>query len=602
MDNILRIGGACGYWGDDAQATSQVLAAGHLDVLVYNYLAEQTMAHLARARAREAKSGYIAAFIHDALTPNLAQIARQGVTVIANAGGMNPQACAAAAEAAIDRAGLALRVAVITGDDLTARAQQMAAEAPRDIHTGAQFPSTETIASITAYHGALPIVAALEEGADIIITGGCAGSSLTLAAAIHHFGWSKGDLNYLAGGSLAGHVLECGVQATGGTFTDWEEVADDIERLGYPIAEIAGDGSFVVTKPEGTGGLVSCGTVGEQILYQIGNPREYVLPDVICDFSDVRLEQIGPDRVQVLGARGRSGPGTYRTCVAWANGFRTGEYFTFYGADAERKAERFAEATLARASAQLAARGMAPFTQSSVEILGAESQFGLLRSSEFAREVVAKVAVRHPDAAGVLAFHKAANGLGMAAPPGLSGLVGGGPRPAPVLSLFSCLTPKSDVPLMVRIGTQLERKVAVPATELEQRDQLPAPHAAPKPPLKKGPVVTVPLSRLAFARSGDRGDMVNIGVIARRPEQLPWIWDGLDREHLERVFGHVLAKGQITRYVLPGMSAMNITLTGVLEGGAVSSLRNDPQGKGFAQLLLAVPILVDWSLLGAGGA
>jgi len=605
VTDILRVGGACGYWGDASQATPQLLASGGVDVLVYDYLAEITMAILARARARDAHAGYAVDFVTDALVPNLSRIAAQGVRVISNAGGVNPEACAAAVEAAVERAGLSLTVAVVSGDDLLLRASDMARQASRDMATGAPFPPVEAIASINVYAGAQPIAAALEEGADIVITGRCVDSALTLGAAMHHFGWAASDLNYLAGGSLAGHVLECGVQATGGNFTDWEEVAADIETLGYPITEIAGDGSFVVTKPADTGGLVSRGTVSEQMLYETGNPQAYVLPDVTCDLSEVTVEEIGPDRVRVRGARGWPAPDSYKTCITWIDGVRSGQYVTFYGADAEHKAERFAEAALVKASALLEARDMAPFSATSIEILGAEGQFGVLREISTAREVVAKVAVRHPEAAGAALFLRTLTGLGLAAPPGLSGFAGARPHPSPVLALFSCLTPKSEVPLRLRVGTAEPRTLTWAAVAGTDRPTAaparPTPHEAPRSPFAKGPEVSVPLSRLAYARSGDKGDMVNVGVIARRPEQMPWIWAGLTRAHLERVFGHLLEQGEIRRYFLPGMAAMNITLTGALDGGGTSSLRNDPQGKGFAQLLLAAPIMVDWSRLGSGG-
>lgn len=601
MKDVLRIGGACGYWGDAAQSTPQLLAAGEVDVLVYDYLTEITMAILARARARDPKAGFAADFLTDVMVPNLRRIAEQGVKIISNAGGVNPQACAAAVEAAVARAGLKLKVAVVTGDDLIERAPEMAKTAPRDMISKAPFPPAEHIAAIHAYTGAFPIAAALEEGADIVITGRCVDSALALGAAIHRFGWRESDLNWLAGGALAGHVLECGVQATGGNFTDWEAVEGDLETLGYPIAELSGDGTFVVTKPEDTGGMVTRGTVGEQILYEIANPQFYVLPDVVVDLSEVKLEEVAPDRVRVTGAKGSEPPDHYKTAVSWVDGFRIGQYFSFYGTDAERKAERFADAVLSKSEAQLEARNMAPFRRTNVEILGSEAQFGVLRGSEAAREVVAKIAVHHAEAAGTMVFLKVANGLSFAAPPGLSGFAGTRPQPSPVVALFTCLTPKSDVPLTMRIGPAVEHKLVAKKTALPAEVKPPKPHEPPRQPMARGPVVSVPLVRLAYARSGDKGDLVNIGVMARRPEQLPWIWAGLNETHLERVFGHFMEKGAIRRYLLPGFHAMNITLSGALEGGGSASLRNDPQGKGFAQLLLAAPIMVDWSLLGSGG-
>ncbi|KUP94407.1 acyclic terpene utilization AtuA family protein [Tritonibacter horizontis] len=599
MSNVLRIGGACGYWGDAAHSTPQLLATGQIDVLVYDYLAEITMAVLARARARDAKAGFVPDFLHDALVPNLKRISDQGVKVITNAGGVNPAALATATREVIKRAGLSLRVAVIAGDDLITQAPELVKRAPIDMFTKAPFPQAEAIVSIHAEIGAKAVAAALEEGADIVITGRCDETALTLGAAIHRFGWHIRDHNYLAGGALAGHVLSGSVQATGGNFTDWDAVTSGIDTLGYPIAEIAGDGSFVLTKPEGTGGLVSRGTVSEQILCEIDNPQSYVVPDVVCDFSEVKVEQIGPDRVQVRGARGNPSPDHYRTCVSWADGFKVGQYFPFYGQGAEQKAERFAEAALAKASAILESRKMQGFSHSSVEFHGSEAQFGALRATDAVRDVVVKIAVRHAEAAGAMTFLKAVNGLAMAAPPGLCGYAGSAPRPTSVLSLFSFLMPKSEVPLTVQVGTDFERKLTSPRTALPEEPKPPKSHVPPRAPMSRGAVVSVPLSRLAWARSGDLGDTVNLGVIARQPEQLPWIWAGLSIGHLERVFGHLMEEGSMTRHFVPGMAAVNITLTKALAGGGTSSLRSDPQGRGFAQLLLAAPISVDWSLLGS---
>ncbi|EDZ47855.1 conserved hypothetical protein [Rhodobacterales bacterium Y4I] len=593
MPQGLRIGGAAGFWGEAALATPQLLAAGGLDVLVYDYLAEITMAVLARARAKDPQAGYATDFVTAAMAPNLAEIARQGVRVISNAGGVNPQACAAALRQEIAAQGLDLKVAVVEGDDLLGRAAELAAAAPEDMFTGAPFPPLEEVASINAYLGAFPIAAALDRGADIVVTGRCVDSAVTLAACIHRFGWGAADLDRLAGGSLAGHILECGPQATGGNFTDWQEAAEGMAAIGYPIAEICADGSFEVTKPAGTGGLVSRATVAEQLLYETGDPQAYVLPDVICDFSDVTVTETGPDRVRVAGARGRGVPDAYKTCITWQDGFRSGHYFTFYGLDAEAKARAFAKAALARSREVLRRMKLPDFSDVSIELIGSESQFGGLRQSEPAREVAAKIAVRHPEARGVGVFLKEAVGLGLSAPTGLSGFAGARPRPSPVLALFSCLLPKAQVPVTVRdaAGT-----CAVPAAAGIPVQTAEPPAPPPVPQAKR--LAEVPLIRLAWARSGDKGDIANIGVVARRPEVMPWIWEALSETHLRRVFGHFW-DGRMERFYLPGSHAMNILLHGALGGGGTSSLRNDPQAKGYAQLLLAVPVRVDADLLEA---
>jgi hypothetical protein len=595
MSQHLRIGGASGFWGDSSVATAQLLASPGLDFIVYDYLAEITMAILARARAKDPETGYATDFVSAAMAPNLAEIARQGVRIVSNAGGMNPKACAAALETEIKKQGVTLKVAVVTGDDLLAQAEQIVEAAPRDMFRGTSLPPVDKIASINAYLGAFPIAAALDRGADIVVTGRCVDSAVTLGAAIHHFGWTATDLDALAGGSLAGHILECGPQATGGNFTDWRLVAENLAEIGYPIAEIRRDGSFEVSKPEGTGGLVSRGTVGEQMLYEIGDPQAYLLPDVACDFSEVVLQEVAPDRVLVSGARGLGVPDSYKTCLTWADGFRSGHIFTFYGLEAEEKAQHFADTVLKRCRAALQRMQAPDYTDVSVELLGTESQFGNKRDLPPQREVAVKIAVRHQEARAVALFLKEATGLGLATPPGLSGFAGARPKPSPVLALFSYLTPKPQVQQRL-----LDEAGEVPCPEVKG----PAVAVAPRPNLPQAPqaatYVQVPLVDLAWARSGDKGDIANIGVMARDPAWMPWIWAGLTPAHLHQVFGHFLEGAgaeAIERFYLPGSASMNILLHGALGGGGTSSLRNDPQAKGYAQLLLAAPIAVDADLL-----
>ena len=304
MRKSITIGGASGFWGDAALATPQLLATGKLDYIVYDYLAEITMSIMARARSADDSKGYATDFITAVLARNLENIASQGVKVIANAGGVNPNACAEAARALIAERGLNLKVAIVLGDDLMPRREAFAASGIREMFSGDGFPDPERIASINAYLGAFPIARALDMGADIVITGRCVDSAVTLGACIHAFGWARDEYDRLAQASLAGHLLECGTQVTGGNFTDWESVVDSLPEAGYPIGEISDNGDVVITKPERTGGIVNVGTVAEQMLYEIGDPQAYLLPDVACDFSQVTLTQAGEDRVLVQGARG----------------------------------------------------------------------------------------------------------------------------------------------------------------------------------------------------------------------------------------------------------------------------------------------------------
>lgn len=589
----IKIGGASGYWGDGSHATGQLLAGAKLNYLAYDYLAEITMSILARAKAKNPDAGYATDFITGAMQPNMLEIAKQGVKVITNAGGLNPKSCAAALQTILDKHGLDLKIAVVEGDDLLKHKTEIIEGKATDMFSGAACPSPDKILSINAYLGALPITHALGAGADIVITGRCVDSAVTLGACIHEFGWAVDDWDKLAGGSLAGHLLECGVQATGGNFTDWQDI-DDIANLGYPIAEISADGSCVISKPDNTSGLVSRATVGEQMLYEIGDPQNYMLPDVVCDFSEVSLTQAGENQISVSGAKGYSAPPTYKTCMTYLDGFRAGSYATFYGEGAAIKAQDFHEGVLKRSREILRSMKLADFSETSIEILGAGSQFGEIQKN--ANEVVLKTAVKHEDMRGVGTFLKQLAGLGLAAAPGISGFTGVRAKPSPVVRLFSYLTDKADVDVRVAIGGRDENYGAPQYTSQRlARGNALLPNALKN---LNEPTVQIPLVKLAWARSGDKGDMANIGVLARRAEYFPYIWDALGKQKVAEVFAHFMAEdSNISRYYLPGTDAMNITITNILGGGGMASLRNDSQGKGYAQILLATQIPIPKSLL-----
>ena len=595
-EKVIRIGGASGYWGESAMATPQLLGAGGLDYIVFDYLAEITMSIMARAKAKDPNSGYAADFISSVLTPNLDEIAKQGVKLITNAGGVNPIACANAARAVIKDRGLDLKVAVVTGDDLMAQKDKISASAPTEMFTGAVFPPTDKIASINAYLGAFPIAHALEYGADIVITGRIVDSAVTLGACIHEFGWRRDDWDHLASGALAGHILECGPQATGGNFTDWED-AGDISNIGYPIAEITGDGAFTITKPEGTAGIVNRGTVSEQMLYEIGDPQAYILPDVVCDFSSVEITELGPNRVRVSPAKGAPAPDSYKTCLTYQDGFRGGVQMSFYGFDADKKARAFGEAALKRTRNLMRRFNAGDFTETSIEVIGAESQYGDFREIDAAREVSLKLAVKHPDAMGIGLLLKETAGLGLATAPGLSGFAGARPKPSPVVRLFSYLTPKEDIDITIDIDGDGHGFKDAPGAPFDES----ALYRPASPSLTSPTTTSVPLMKLAWARSGDKGDKANIGVIARDPAYLPYIWAALDEKTVTARFAHFIeaenASENVSRYLLPGSNAINFVIDKVLGGGGVASIRNDPQGKGYGQLLLAHPIPVPGDIL-----
>ncbi len=583
MSDSISIGGASGYWGEASHATAQLLSAGKLDFLVYDYLAEITMSIMARARAKDPAAGYAGDFVTAALAPNLEEIARQKVRVISNAGGVNPVACGEAVRALLAEKGLNLRVAVITGDDLMPRLEDFA-EAT-EMFSGQSFPEPDKILSANAYLGAFPIAKALDEGADIIITGRCVDSAVTLGACIHSFGWEADDFDRLSAGSLAGHLIECGPQATGGNFTDWRD-AGDIAKIGYSIAEISSDGTCIVTKPKGTSGLASPFTIGEQMLYETGDPTAYELPDVICDFSQVTLQQDGENRVLVKGARGRAPSQHYKVSATWMDGFRAGQTILFNGYEAEARAKAFAEAVFERARLKLRASNAGDFDETNVETYGSSKHgYG---------EVMLTLAVRHQDARAVGLFLKEMAGMGLATPAGMSMFTGGGrPKPSSVVRLYSFLTEKSEIDVSLALDGGEDIIVSSPV--LSFLDKVPEiSEVTPDDFEISGSTAQVPLIALAVARSGDKGDKANIGVMARRPVFLPAIWASLNTQAVAQHFADYLENGEadVVRFYLPGSHAINFLLDHALGGGGIASLRQDAQGKGFGQKMLAMPITV----------
>ncbi len=590
--DLVRIGCSSGFWGDSAWAADQLVRSGQIDYLVSDYLAEITMSLLARARLKNPEGGFPPDFVQS-LAPLLPELRRQGIRVVSNAGGMNPRGCRAALEKAAAAAGLEFRIAVVEGDDLMPRLTELSAAAPRDMFSGAPFPQRPL--SINAYLGARPIAAALDAGADIVLTGRCVDSAVTLGILMHEFGWADADHDLLAAGSLAGHIIECGPQCTGGLFTDWRDVPgwDD---MGYPIVECSPEGAFVVTKPSGTGGLVSVGTVAEQILYEIGDPAAYVLPDVVCDFTAVRIEQAGENRVRVSGARGRPPTPTYKVSATHADGWRVIATVMIAGRDAAAKARREGEAIIERTRRLLLAAGLPDYLETSIEVIGSEDTYGpRARRGADAREVVLKLGLRHASKDALDLFAREMTQAAVAMAQGTTGLFGGRPSPSPVVRLFSFLLDKAQVPLRVSVGDE-DFDVPVAAGEVF----VPVPQSIVPPEPAPADVVEVPLVALAWTRSGDKGNHANIGVIARRPEFAAALRRELTPERIGSCFSHYL-KGSVTRWELPGVHAFNFLLEDVLGGGGIASLRYDPQGKTYGQMLLDLPVRVPRAWTDAGG-
>ena len=584
----VRIGCASAFWGDSTAGAEQLVRRGDIDFLVFDYLAEITMSLLARARARKPELGYVPDFV-EAIAPLLPEIKQKGIRIVSNAGGINPQAAAAALRRKAEEAGLSLEIAVVTGDDLSGRADEIRAAGVTEMFSGAAMP--EKLTTMNAYLGAQPIALALDRGADVVITGRCVNSAVVLGPMVHAFGWSWTDYDKLAQGSLAGHLLECAAQVTGGLFTDWRDVPgwDD---MGMPIAVCSADGSFVVTKPPGTGGLVVPLSVCEQMLYEIGDPAAYILPDVVCDFRNVTMTVCGQDQVRVTGARGRPPTPTLKVSATWHDGYRMIGTLTIGGYEAAAKAERAGDAILARVRRLLGARGIPYFSETSIEVLGSESMYGPWRHPAVvnSREVVLKIGARHRDqeALEVLAREIFPPGSSMAQ--GITGFFAGRPSVQPVLRLFSFLWPKEKIAPIVHFGGA---DIGVPFAASQPLLPPAAVPAAPKPVGVAD--ATVPLIVLAVGRSGDKGNSANIGLIARKADYLPWIRAALMEEVVRDWFAH-LGVSKVERFELPGMNALNFLLHDALGGGGVASLRVDAQGKAYAQMLMDYPIPVPAAL------
>jgi hypothetical protein len=437
----VRVGNACGFWGDNVDAPVLLAGDGRLDYLTLEYLAELTMSILAYQKQRDPAAGFATDFL-DALE-RLAPIlkAQPGPRVITNAGGMNPSSCAGRARAVLDRAGLAeRRIGVVSGDDLMPRVNALLADGHllTNLDTGEPLSAVRSrLVSANAYLGARPIVEALRQGASIVITGRVADASLTLAPAVHELAWSWDDWDRLCAGTVAGHLIECGAQATGGLWCNWEE-APDLWNVGYPIAEIEADGTLRMTKPAGSGGAVNLETVSEQLLYEVGDPAAYLTPDVTADFTTVSFREVGRDVVQIEGARGKPATDSYKVSCAYRDGWSASGMLLVYGQDPPDKARRCGEMVLER----LRRAGVVP-EHSNVEVLGG--------TSRSAGEVMLRVTVRDARRGAVERFTKELAPLVTSGPPGVTGYTTGRPPVREVFAYWPALIDKGAVTSRVEI-------------------------------------------------------------------------------------------------------------------------------------------------------
>jgi len=583
--DLVRIGCGAGFWGDSGEGPKQLVESGQIDYLILDYLAEITMSLLARARSKDPAAGYATDF-PDVIARLAPQIKQHGIRVVTNAGGVNPKACQEVLAAKLKAAGIELRIGIVTGDDLLSRAAELKQQGIREMFSGGEFPDKPW--SVNAYLGAFPIAAALDAGADIVITGRCVDSALALAPLVHEFGWKATDYDLLSAGSLAGHVIECGTQATGGIVTDWKSTVADWDCMGFPIAEVARNGSFIATKPTGTGGRVAPETVAEQIVYEIGDPASYLLPDVTCDLRQLSLKQAGTDRVEVSGARGRAPTDSYKVSATYQDGFRATGTMMIGGRDAVARAEATAQAILRRTRRIFGERKLGDYLRSDIEVLGAESNWGAQARARGTREVILKLAVHHSDKAALEIFSREFLPSATSMAQGITGFAGGRPSVTPLVRLFSCLVPKGSVSIAAEVDG---KAIVLPSQASGAISSPPAKTDAASGSIPTGPTRALPLIALAYGRSGDKGDSANIGVLARRPEFVPLLRAQLSAETVKQYLAHFV-RGKVERFEIPGLHGFNFLLHEALGGGGMASLRYDPQGKMLAQILMDFPLQV----------
>ncbi|OGF17092.1 MAG: hypothetical protein A2W00_00985 [Candidatus Eisenbacteria bacterium RBG_16_71_46] len=589
MAEMIRIANAGGYWGDDLSQFRRQVELGPVDVVTLDFLAEITMSIMQKQRARDPRAGFARDFVAQ-VEQTLDLLVKRGTRAISNAGGVNPLACRGALLEMAQLHGHPIEVAAVAGDDLVGRLGELHATAVTldNMEDGSAFAGIrDRVSSANAYFGAWPVVEALRTGAQIVVTGRCTDTGITLAPMIHAFGWRPDDWDRLAAGIVAGHIIECGAQSTGGNFTDWRRIRR-YEDIGYPLLEVFPDGSFIVTKHAGTGGAVTVRTVREQLVYEMGDPRAYITPDVIADFGSVRLEQAGRDRVRVWGARGRPAPETLKVSASYFDGWKASGTLIISGPDAADKARAFAELFWKRLGLE--------FTERLTERVGHSACWGPLAPPTDPPEVLLRLSVRDSDRTKIERFSKMVPAVILSGPPGVA-VTGGRPEAQEVVAYWPALVPRDRVKprLVSRDG---ERTLDWPTPVVEPRragplprERFPRARGAAKP-------VAVPLVALAHGRSGDKGDTANIGVIARAPEIYPWLRRTLTAAAVKRRFKG-LCRGRVERYEVPNLLALNFLLHESLGGGGTVSLRLDAQGKTLAHALLAMEVRAPRALLEA---
>lgn len=585
-DEPLRVANCSGFFGDRLSAAREMVEGGPIDVLTGDWLAELTMLILAGQKAARPDGGYAHTFVAQ-MRQVLGACLERGIKVVSNAGGLNPAGCARAVAAIAGEQGLNPRIAWTCGDDLTDRLDELAAagEDLPNLDTGERLSDVGAMPiTASAYVGGFGIAWALKAGADVVITGRVTDAALAVGPGAWRFGWDPAELDALAGAVVAGHVIECGAQATGGNYSFFEEVPG-LEHPGFPIAELHSDGSSVITKHPGTGGLVSVGTVTAQLLYEIMGPR-YANPDVVARFDTIQLSDDGPNRVRIASVRGEPPPPTAKVALNYQGGFRNSMSFVLTGLDIEAKAA-LAERTLWHHLPG----GREAFDEVDVQLI--HHDIADPPSNDQATAEL-RITVKDGDEAKVgKAFSSVAIEMALANYPGFfTTSPPGGAKPYGVY--WPTLVDGRHITQRVHVGDDL---IATVGWSPCAADLAPRPGAPDEAAWQaEGPTARVPLGRLVGARSGDKGGNANVGLWAPDRQVWPWLRHTLTVERFRRLLPEA-ADLAVDRYELPNLSALNFVVHGLLGRGVADSTRTDAQAKGLGEYLRAREVDVPVSLL-----
>jgi Acyclic terpene utilisation family protein AtuA len=580
----VRVANCSGFYGDRLEALAEMVGGGPVDVVTGDYLAEVTMLVLAKARARRPGGGYATTFLRQ-LEPVAAQIADRGIKVVVNAGGLDPAGLAEATRELLARIGVDLAVAHVEGDDLTERVPELLAAGHDLAHldTGAPFSSWgRQPLTANAYLGGFGIAAALEAGADVVVTGRVADASLVSGVAAWWWGWTPGDHDALAGAVVAGHVIECGAQATGGNFSGFREIAG-LAHPGFPLAEIDQDGSSVITKHPGTGGAVTVDTVTAQLLYEVDGPG-YLNPDVVARLDTVRLERSGVDRVRIAGAAGLPPPPTTKLAITGLGGWRNGATLVLTGLDLDDKAE------VAEAAVRARLEGLPGITDLRFTRIGVAAGDPV---EQMAGSCLLQVSVDGDEAGAGRAFTAALVELALANYPGMYGM--GAPGSGSALGAYWPTLIPQTVPWHTVVHPDGRRQPITPPPPASNAWSAPAPAPAGRR-ADFGPTVDGPLGRLVHARSGDKGGNANVGLWVSDPVAWPWLAATMTTERF-RALAPEAAGLRIDRHELPNLRAVNFVVHGLLDGGAAEARRFDTQAKALGEWLRARHVPLPTSLL-----